>query len=147
MFNIVNDKQTTDELKMSIQVSIFPSWWNHFVSVLSQWSCNTQSLCQLAYISQSFSRPFCLKHSARHKKRVFPLNPSHDTLIVFHIHICKLITMAGQVQNILWGRVVMEWKPNISLKHKTEWKILFIQISNAIWIFRILSEVLKKERR
>ena len=29
----MNDKQTTDENKMSIQVSIFPSRWNHFVSV------------------------------------------------------------------------------------------------------------------
>ena len=48
---------------------------------------HTQSLYQLVYISESFFRPFCLKHSARHKDSVFPLNSSNDTLIVFHIHM------------------------------------------------------------
>ena len=41
------------------------------------------------YISQSFSRPFRLKHS-RDKRSAFPLNSLSDALIVFHPYgICK----------------------------------------------------------
>ena len=66
---------------------------------------HTKFIFAFIYLTE-FSRPFCLKHSP-HKESVFPLNSSNDTLIVFH-PICELITMAGQMQNILWGREVME---------------------------------------
>ena len=66
MFNIVNDKQTTDEL---IKMSIFSSWWNRFVRVLSHWSYNTvflrdsraSEMRARVKITPRHSRPYCLR--------------------------------------------------------------------------------------
>ena len=45
------------------EMNTFLSRWNRFVSVLIVALYNTLSLYKLLYISQSFSRPFCLFHS------------------------------------------------------------------------------------
>ena len=45
------------------EINTFLSRWNRFVSVLIVALYNTLSFYKLLYISQSFSRPFCLFHS------------------------------------------------------------------------------------
>ena len=81
MFNVVNEKQTTNALNLSI----FFSWWKRFFSVLIlllHWSYITQSLYYLTNISQSFARPCCLNNLCT-KKVSFPLNSSNNSWIVF----------------------------------------------------------------
>ena len=65
------------------------------------------------YLTES-SRPFCLKHS-RHKERFSP--PPTGKILSFKLFkryidcfstTCELIKMAGQMQNMLWGREVMK---------------------------------------
>ena len=95
MFNTVNDKQTTDELKMST----FSSRWNGFVSVLvvalmvqyTKYILTFTSLAELFYA-------FFLKHS-RTKKVFFKLFKRY---IICFSSISELITMAGQTHKKLW---------------------------------------------
>ena len=75
MFNIVNDKQTTDELKMSI----FSSRRNRFVNVLIAALIvqYTKYILTFIYLIELFKA--FLPQTFTYKESVFPLNSSNDT--------------------------------------------------------------------
>ena len=77
----MDDKQTTDELNMSI----FSSRWNRSVNILivALISQNTKFILAFKYLAEFFYRPFCLNYSWLTKKVSFPLNSSNEALIVF----------------------------------------------------------------